>query len=338
MSHANSKIEPIFVVGMNGSGTTMLLDNLGHHPELYAFPRETRLIPYLYGRRDRFGDLDDDSNFLRLWQEVIRIPAIRHANDNDEISLPQDWREHPRNLASVLNGVFMHFASRQNKRRWCEKTPQHVQHIGLLAELFPHSSFIHVVRDGRDCAASFNRRWHRTPELTVYRWKKVLCEGRRQGLELGPQRYMEIRYEDITQDPEAWLRRVCNFLDVTFHKQILESSQPYLQQPGIESESEELGRIRPNSGNWKQFFSPRRSGQLEKIAGSTLSAFGYSTELPDSDRNPTRLQLRMWALKDAVRQYGREIRMKLRGEIARPWSVILSRPLVAYRQRHVNKF
>ena len=29
---------PVFVVGMNGSGTTMLADSLGRHPELYYAP------------------------------------------------------------------------------------------------------------------------------------------------------------------------------------------------------------------------------------------------------------------------------------------------------------
>ena len=34
---------PIFVVGMNGSGTTMLADSLGQHPGLYVFPFESKL-------------------------------------------------------------------------------------------------------------------------------------------------------------------------------------------------------------------------------------------------------------------------------------------------------
>ena len=57
---------PVFVVGMNGSGTTMLLDSLGRHPALYAFPKETRLIPYLMSRVSTYGDLTVDANFQRL--------------------------------------------------------------------------------------------------------------------------------------------------------------------------------------------------------------------------------------------------------------------------------
>ena len=183
-----SNIKPVFVVGMNGSGTTMLLDSLGRHPELYAFPRETRLIPYLYANRNKYGNLRNDDNFRRLWHEVMRIPAFLHANGMEEMPLPKDWRAHARSLAGVLDGVFQYFSKQEGKHRWCEKTPQHVQHIAVLAKIFPGASFVHMVRDGRDCAASFNRRWRRTPELTIYRWKRVVLEGRRQGAELGNER------------------------------------------------------------------------------------------------------------------------------------------------------
>lgn len=37
---------PIFVVGMNGSGTTMLAESLGRHPEIYSMPQESKVLPY----------------------------------------------------------------------------------------------------------------------------------------------------------------------------------------------------------------------------------------------------------------------------------------------------
>ena len=45
MNAADANSAPVFVVGMNGSGTTMLLDCLGRHPDLYAFPRKRGLSP-----------------------------------------------------------------------------------------------------------------------------------------------------------------------------------------------------------------------------------------------------------------------------------------------------
>ena len=43
----NSFAPPVFIVGMNGSGTTMLADSLGKHPDLYMFPNEAKVLPFL---------------------------------------------------------------------------------------------------------------------------------------------------------------------------------------------------------------------------------------------------------------------------------------------------
>jgi len=338
MTKTGAMAEPVFVVGMNGSGTTMLLDNLGRHPQLYAFPRETRLIPYLIASRQRFGDLEKDENFRHLWEEVLGINVFEYVNDHHKVPLPEDWQDYPRSLAGVLDGVFRYFAAREGKQRWCEKTPQHVQHMNKLGELFPLARFIHVIRDGRDSAASFNRRWYRTPELTLFRWKKVVVAGHQLGEQLGPDRYLEVRYEDLTTDPEHWLQQICSFLKIPYDEAVLLSAQPYLNVTPLQGGELELGRLRPNSGNWKRYFSARQLRRLERIGGSTLASFGYSTSSPESDFDPSGWKRRLWAGKDYLVQYLREIGLKLGGRIERPWRVILSRPFVAYRQRGENRY
>ncbi|MCP4090219.1 MAG: sulfotransferase [Gammaproteobacteria bacterium] len=338
MKGAYKEPEPIFVVGMNGSGTTMLLDNLGRHPTVYGFPKETRLIPYLIAQQESFGDLHHDANFQKLWRTVLRLNVFQQVNNNTAVPLPENWKDFPRNLAAVLDGVFSYFSQQAGKQRWCEKTPQHVQHIRSIARLFPHAKFIHIIRDGRDCAASFNRRWHRTPELTIYRWKNIVRNGCSQGLQLGKEHYMEIHYEELTTDPSNGLSQVCNFLGIPFDPAVLESAQPYLQTENTESLQMEAGGLQPNSGKWKSYFNTKTRKSLEKICGSTLAQHGYTTDYPDSDINISWLNRRYWNSKDVLVQYFREIILKLGGKIDRPWRVILSKPFTAFRQRRQNKY
>ena len=155
---------------MSGSGTTMLLDCLGFHSQLYGFPFETKLIPYIAKRLHTFGDLNNDDNFFRLWKAVGRFPGFREVHsDYMPPSIPENWREFLRTLPAVLDAYFRYFAQKEGKTRWCEKTPMYVQHLNLIADLFPGAKFLHIIRDGRDCAASLHRRWKSTPELTVFR-------------------------------------------------------------------------------------------------------------------------------------------------------------------------
>jgi Sulfotransferase family len=325
---------PVFVVGMNGSGTTMLLDCLGRHPQLYAFPEETRLIPYLMSKVDSFGDLRIDANFQALWDEVRSLGVFRLSNEGAPVPLPADWRARPRSLAAVLDAQFSYFAAREGKQRWCEKTPQHVQHLLALAELFPAAKFVQVVRDGRDCAASFHRRWRRQPQLTIYRWKKVVAAGHEQGRRLGEGRYLELRYEDLTATPEISLRRICAFLDLPFDVAVLESARPHMEK----GDAREARGLQKNSGKWQKYFSPAMQQRLERIAGRQLAHYGYQTDQPESDAEVAGWQRRYWASTEALRQYGREIRLKLNGDLERPWRVILAKPLNALRQRQHNRY
>jgi hypothetical protein len=334
MIAADANLGPVFVVGMNGSGTTMLLDCLGRHPALYAFPRETRLIPYLMSRVKTLGDLRVETHYRQLWDEVRELGVFRQENGGLPVPIPQSWRDEPRSLAAVLDGVFGYFASAAGKRRWCEKTPQHVQHLLALAQLFPTAKFIHVIRDGRDCAVSFQRRWRRQPELTIFRWKKVVAIGRTQGLQLGSDHYFEIRYEDLTATPEVSLRRICEFLELDFDSAVLDSARPYMQA-GDDGSSRGLQQ---NSGKWRTYFNPRIQQRLETIAGRTLAECGYETHCPQADASVPAWQRRVWAGSEAVRQYGREIWRKLNGDLDRSWGVILAKPITALRQRHHNEF
>lgn len=329
---------PLFIVGMNGSGTTMLLECLGRHPKLYAFPRETRLIPHLYASRGRFGDLNDDGNYLKLWHEVRRLQIFRYVNGGNAVPLPGDWAEHPRSLTAVLDAVFRYFAAQEGKSRWCEKTPQHVQHLDVLAQMFPDARFVHVVRDGRDCAASFHRRWRRAPELTMYRWKRVVREARRQSVRLGPSRYLELRYEALTAEPELWLRRVCAFAGLDFDPSVLQSTHRFMTAEAAGRRAPGETSVLPNSGRWRHHFTARRRARLDRIGGAVLHELGYETSAPHADRDLSRLAQRAYAARDVVIQYSREIALKLAGRIERPWSNILYRPLVAMRHRRVNRF
>ena len=209
-----------------------------------------------------------------------------------------------------------------------------MQHLLALGDLFPAARFVHVIRDARDCAVSFHRRWKRQPELTVFRWKKVVTMGREQGMRLGPARYLEVRYEDLTAEPERSLRRICRFLGLEFDPAVLQSAQPYLTSPN----DQRLGGLQRNSGKWRSYFPARTVEGLERIAGAALASCGYATRHPEGDLDLSGWRRRYWSASETLRQYGNEIWRKLNGELERPWRVILLKPMNALRHRQHNVY
>lgn len=328
----NEPCMPVFVVGMNGSGTSMLADCLGQHPGLFASHKETRLIPYFIQNIDKFGDLNIDNNFLKLWEEVLNIAAFQPMNGWVRLSLPENWKLFPRDLQSVIDAAFRSISLAHGKQRWAEKTPQHVQHIISLSELFPGAKFIHIIRDGRDCAASFHRRWRRTPAYTVYRWKHVLREGCEQGEKLG-EKYFQLKYEDLTADPDLWMKKICEFAGMPFDNSVLHSNQPY------SSNSSTANVIYSNSGKWKKYFNDRQLKYLERIAGESLQKYGYEVVYNKGDEDPNTVLLAFWKWNDAMRQFFLGFTKKIFGRSKKvPWSRIYREVMTSTKQRKANKF
>ncbi len=332
ITHKSPTAEPVFIVGMNGSGTSMLLRCLGRHPELYRFPEETKLLPYFIRSLPKYGDLNNDKNYLRLWNDLKNIFAFRKVNKGLPPPLPAEWRDVPRDFGSIVDKIFRYFASTEGKIRWCEKTPMHALHIHTLASVFPDARFLHIIRDGRDCAASFHRRWGYKPERTIFRWKNVVREARRQGASLGG-RYFEIRYEELTRAPEPAMRRICTFLDVSFDDMMLRPSRSGSRD--VHSESKV---IVPNYGKWRIYFHERQMYRLEKIAGQMLAELNYPTDYPSSDFDPPRLFIKFWTYKDDIGVLFRLYAKILKKPNIRHKILISSRILSFIRQRITTKF
>jgi hypothetical protein len=322
---------PVFLVGMNGSGTTMLRDSLCRHPDLYGFLRETRLLPRLAMTIAEQGSLKDDARFLSAWRKVQSMPSFALVNGGAPPPIPEDWHAYPRSFGAIADAFFQYFAQQAGKHRWCEKSPQNVQHLQLLGQAFPNARFVHLIRDGRACAASFHRRWGRRPELTIYRWKKVVEEGRRQGESLG-ERYMELRYEELTRDPERWMRSICEFLGLDFVPEVLNSRQPQSKAPNRD------GKIQANPESWSRHFGPAALRRLEGIAGGYLAELGYETCFSRGIGDPSPWRLKLWNSQDMAKLYVSEISRKAKGNSRLTWGQVLRRPFDSIQQRRANRY
>jgi hypothetical protein len=154
-----------------------------------------------------------------------------------------------------------------------------VLHVEYLAEMFPEARFIHLIRDGRNVTLS-NLELDWGPESVwegaVY-WKRFVNEGRRAGAKIGSERYLELRYEDLLEDPERHVRAMCDFVDLAFDPVMLRYFERTEKISGAkESHHQNLSRP-PTKGlrDWRQQMSRRDVELFEVLAGDLLSEMGY---------------------------------------------------------------
>jgi hypothetical protein len=96
-----------------------------------------------------------------------------------------------------------------------------------------------------------------------------------------PERYLEVKFEDLVAEPRGALERICEFVQVSFSTDML---QWYLRGESTFSTSTEPWKSnakRPLDArrvmNWKREMSREESALFEAVAGKQIRRLNYST-------------------------------------------------------------
>jgi hypothetical protein len=176
------------------------------------------------------------------------------------------------------------------KPRWGDKTPEYVHHLGELLAIFPDARVIHVIRDGREVAASLAERPFAPPTAVVasFRWRRDVRIGRSAGRWLGPERYLEVKLEELTREPERVTRDICRFLGEEYEPAMLDYPARFpARYLGPEHPHKHLSRPpTPGLRDWRAGLPVRDVRAVEAVCAELLVALGY--EVP---RQPSRAAL-----------------------------------------------
>lgn len=270
---------PFFVVGVARSGTTLLRWMLNEHPRL-TIPQESHWVVDLAPLREPWSPRSPDAVLDRL----LTTDRYR-AEWMDEAVVRAAVRDRcPSSYPELVSAVFGVYADQRGKPRWGDKTPWYVNHIGLLAELFPQAPFVHIIRDGREVAASLMETgWHKGPIATAADyWRESVSGAREAGRALGPDRYCEIQLEHLIAEPERVLRRVCATLGETYTSRLLDYPKRAAvlanYAPRYQRWLRHLAKPpTPGLRDWRIGLSGSEREQVEAGCGALLEQLGYTT-------------------------------------------------------------
>lgn len=271
---------PIFVVGFQRSGTTLLQSLLGAHPRI-ASPPEMYFV-FRVGRFvDHYGDLSDDANLRQAIHDALNPPQDLLADCGfDEDKVFARARDGERTMRGVLDAIMRDFAERQGKARWSEKSPG--QSVAQVHSIFPDAQIVHIVRDPRDVIASSLRTpWTRSNAHDLaHAWRRFTLENFRRGLKSGPSRFLQIRYEDLTREPETVLALVFTFLGETYDQAVLtdvERRRATIADVAAPWQRRALEAVTPaTEGTWRKKLSRRDRLIVHAVLHKELTMLGYA--------------------------------------------------------------
>lgn len=319
---------PIFVVGNDRSGTTMLRLILDRSAELAIPPESMFLVDFAPVRRR--GGLGDRSAAQRFLERVWSHPKVRLWQ------LPTGPPELPEGLGHeqayrfCVESPFRAFAAAEGKPRWGDKTPWYVHHVDELLAVFPEARFVVLVRDGRDVALSVQRMpWGPNNAWAAARWWRSGIHAGAEAMSRHPDRFMLVRYEDLASDPAPHARRIAAFCGLSYEEDMLaiERSQG---TKVLEDQRDWFTNIWSGIntapvGKWRTQMSERSQRVFASIAGRELDELGYPVERA-GPVGP--YQLGFYALQDAFLRLVNFVRLRLVRERGRELAYALRRKLV----------
>lgn len=270
---------PVVVLGVARSGTSLLREMLNHHSEL-AIPSESYFLMPLWDRFRASRDLEK-----LLADLAFAVQVLEWGVDPDAVRarIPRTA-----DFPDVIRAVYECYAESRGKRRFGDKTPLYLLHLELLEHAFSRPVYVHIMRDVRDAALSYAampgghpRGWLWAAGVADFacRWRRQVERTRRFGSSIGPDRYVELRYEDLVLEPERRLREVCARIGLNFEDSMLE----YYRDADVSTLVNHKRLAEPPSPSartWREVMRADDVERLEAVAGELLDELGYERAFP----------------------------------------------------------
>jgi hypothetical protein len=291
-----SAADPIFVRGLSRSGGTLLVTLLDAHPDV-AMSYE--LYPTLLEPESPGG--------VRFVQEIACVLRGSWLRQRARARLPTrgvrtfvarcersglGLREVARLLEAHLDAgdsfdstagrlrfierCAVRKMTREGKIRWGLKCNNRYDQY---RSLWPSAYFLDVLRDGRDVLASqlTTGAFDSSPEEVAQSWVQTHQRFLALRDEPGVRAHL-VRYEDLVTDPEPEIERLCAFLDLPPHPQMLDFHRRRLTIYRASHLS--MDRIsRPidarRVGRWRKELAPEQVADFEAVAGDLLRRMNY---------------------------------------------------------------
>ncbi|MBF0371092.1 MAG: sulfotransferase [Magnetococcales bacterium] len=200
---------PVFVLGMPRSGTTLVEQILASHPRLFGAGELGQITTWAQGLTVMGRHLGTGPPYPECMATLSSVQIAKMAR----YCLTELQKFDP-DADFVIN-----------------KLPHNFRHIGLIQLLFPNAAIIHCMREPRDVAISsyfldFAAKSHGLGYAFDLRefgfhyldyqhlmdhWHEVL-----------PGKILDVRYEELVEEPEVQVRRMLDYLGLEWDPSVLE--------------------------------------------------------------------------------------------------------------------
>lgn len=203
----------IFLISQPRAGSTMLQRILGSHPDIHTTSEPWVMLHPLYAMKQIGIETEYSSELARKTLNVF-LSQIENG--------PAIYRD---KIREMYGSLYEQILQKAGKKYFLDKTPRYYFIINELYELFPKAKFIVLYRNPLAVMSSIiesriNLNWY-----LFSRYKYDLLKApdlMLNGLEQLGEAAICVKYEDILDNPENEIQKICDHIGVGFKNEMIE--------------------------------------------------------------------------------------------------------------------
>jgi tetratricopeptide (TPR) repeat protein len=228
--------DPIFIVGLPRSGSTLLEQILASHSRVEGTMELAEIPRIVLGLQGRQMDSDDP-----LYPGVLE-----RMTPEDFLRLGEDYISSTR-------------AYRTDRPHFIDKMPNNFRHVGLIHLMLPNARIIDARREPMACCFSnFKQLFAAGQEFTygiddIARYYRTYLQLMRHWDRVLPGQVLRVQHEDVVNDLEGSVRRMLEFCGLGFEPQCVDFHKTQRSVRTASSEQVRQPIFRDALDQWRHF-------------------------------------------------------------------------------------
>ena len=322
------------MIGTQRSGSNLLRLMLNQLKGISA-PHPPHILERFMPLLPAYGDLKVTENFAQLVEDVcllVEYNPVPWTGVNLDRKIITERVASPI-LPEITRVIYELKAESEGAGIWMCKSMANIRYAEALEKYAEKPLYLHLFRDGRDVALSFKKAI--VGEKHIYhiakQWKTEQEASIKLRDLLGPERVIQVKYEDLLGQPQKVLGELCSFIGVEYSDVAMEYHQSSESWETANSGLMWQNVVKPVlSDNHNKFLKELSEEDIlifEQVAGDTLEKLGYKKYFANENvRNFTQEEIALFSEinqkmkqeSEAAAQTGRSVEKKSTGGIITP--------------------
>lgn len=287
----------IFIAGNSRSGTALLGRMVSNHPDIFTFYELHFLEEIWMPVNETISMTKKEAvfNFAKLigTQREGYLQKRRPQRFFDEAAIAiQAFDSNEITFAALYERFLDYETTLNNKKIACEKTPRNLLYITELLKIYPDCKIICLIRDPKDVMLSQKKKWKRRflggaaftplregirarinyhPFIIAHFWNVFALAS---ATHISSGSVKTVFFEMLLSEPEATLRDVCSFLNISYTNEMLNVEQKGSSLVIDQKNNAHIDTSR--IGNWKTGLNPTEVFICDYFTRKGRALFNYS--------------------------------------------------------------